>query len=312
MPLLLALWLWQCGVPARAAAMKAVPPSAFQLELAAIARDARGTVGLSAELVETGAHVDLLGGERFPMQSVFKLPVALQVLHLVDEGKIRLDRPVALAAADMRRGRSPLRDQHPDGVTLTVEEMLRWMLTEGDNSAADALLRLGGGPAGVTARLNALGVDRVRVDRGEAELARDLLDGDQAAFDAYLQDPRDTATPYAMSALLVAITRGNTLKPPSQERLLRWMTETQTGLQRIRALLPAGTVVADRTGGGPDRGGVNSCTNDVAIITLPDGRHIAIAVFIKGSRATGDERDRTIARLARAVYDRWLPPAAAR
>jgi beta-lactamase class A len=288
------------------------PEPGSAANLSAIARQARGQVGLSAVLVETGERLHLQGDGRFPMQSVFKLPVALQVLHLVDEGKLRLDEPVRLAPSAMRRGRSPLRDAHPEGVTLTVEALLEWMLVEGDNSAADALLRLGGGPAAVTARLRGLGIEGVRVDRGEAELARDLLDGGPGAFAAYLKDPRDTAQPDAMADLLVAIARGRELRAAGHERLLGWMTGTKTGLQRIRGLLPAGTPVADRTGGGPDRKGVNSCTNDVGIITLPDGRHVALAVFTKASRAGADQRERTIARLARAVYDHWVPAPAAR
>lgn len=285
------------------------PAAGPDATLSAIAREAQGQVGFSAVLVETGERLHLQGSGRFPMQSVFKLPVALQVLHLVDEGRLRLDEAVRLDAADMRRGRSPLRDQHPDGVTLTVEQLLEWMLVQGDNSAADALLRRGGGPAAVTARLRALHVTGVRVDRGEAELARDLMDGGPAAFDAYLADPRDTAQPDAMADLLAVIARGGALQPATHERLLRWLTDTQTGLQRIRALLPQGTVVADRTGGGPDSRGVNSCTNDVGIVTLPDGRHVALAVFVKASRASADARDRTIARLARAAFDHWAPPA---
>jgi beta-lactamase class A len=265
-------------------------------------------VGLAAVVVETGERVQLAGDERFPMQSVFKLPLALTVLHLVDRGRLPLEEKIKLGPADMRRGRSPLRDQFPQGTTLTVDELLNWMLTQGDNSAADALLRLAGGPAAVTARLRALGIEGVRVDRSEDELARDLepLRG-QAAFDAYLAGPRDQAAPGAMADLLVIVARGRELQPASHERLLRWMMDTQTGLQRIRALLPAGTPVADRTGGGPDFRGVNSCTNDVGLVTLPDGRHLALAVFLKASPRPSDERERVIARLARAVYDHWAP-----
>jgi len=311
MPVLaLALALWQCAVPARAAAMRAAAPSAAEAPLAAIARDAGGSVGLAAVVVETGERLQLAGDQRFPMQSVFKLPLALTVLHLVDQGRLRLEVKVKLGPDDMRRGRSPLRDRWPTGVTLTIEELLRWMLAEGDNSAADVLLRLAGGPAAVTARLRALKIEGVRVDRSEDELTRELepVRG-QAVFDAYLADPRDTATPGAMADLLVVMARGRELQPASHARLLGWMTETQTGLERIRALMPAGTAVADRTGGGPDFRGVNSCTNDVGLITLPGGRHLALAVFLKGSPLPADERDRVIARLARAVYDHWAPGA---
>jgi beta-lactamase class A len=209
----------------------------------------------------------------------------------------------------MRRGHSPLRERWPGGVTLTVGELLKWMLVDGDNSAADALLSRAGGPAQVTARLRELGVHGVRVDRGEDALARDLLDGGPGALDRYLADPRDTATPNGMAGLMVAVARGKDgLRADSHQRLLAWLTETATGPQRIKGLLPAGTAVAHRTGAGPDIGEVNACTNDVGIVTLPDGRRLAVAVFTKQSRKTLEERENVIARIARAVYDHWTAP----
>jgi beta-lactamase class A len=285
----------------------AAAPAAQGLEqrLARIAGEAGGRVGVAAVLVETGERVRLEGGEGFPMQSVFKLPVALQVLHLVDEGRLDLAEQVKLGPSDMRRGHSPLRDRWPGGITLPVEELLRLMLVESDNTAADALLARAGGPPAVTARLHALGVAGIRVDRSEDELARDLLDGGTPALQRYLQDPRDTATPDGMADLLVLIARGQELKPATHARLVLWLEQTRTGPRRIRGLLPAGTRVGDRTGTGPDRGGINACTNDVGIVTLPDGRRIAVAVFSKGSPRPLAVRERTIARIARALYDHW-------
>jgi beta-lactamase class A len=239
------------------------------------------------------------------MQSVFKLPVALRALQLVDEGRLRLDEPVTLTPAAMRRGHSPIRDRWPGGVTLTIEELFRFMLAESDNTAADVLMTRGGGPAAVTARLRELGVSGVRVDRGEDELARDLIDGGPGALERYLADPRDTATANAAADLLVLIANGAGLKLDTHARLERWLRETSTGRNRIRALLPARVVVGDRTGTGPDIGGVNACTNDVGLITLPDGRRVALAVLTKGSRRPAAAREGTIARIALAVYRHW-------
>jgi beta-lactamase class A len=292
----------------RAGYRVAAGPADIERKLASLAREAGGRVGVAAVLVETGERVQLNGDEGFPMQSVFKLPVALQVLQRVDEGQLDLAEPLKLGPDDMRRGHSPVRERWPGGVTFTVEEALRWTLVEGDNSTADALLARAGGPAAVTARLRALGVSGVRVDRGEDALARDLLDGGPGALDRYLADPRDTATPNGMADLLALVARAQELKPPTHARLVRWLEETRTGLTRIRGQLPEGTVVADRTGAGPTLGGINACTNDVGIVTLPDGRHVALAVFTKASPRDQATRERTIARIARALYDHWTAP----
>ncbi|HET8645510.1 MAG TPA: class A beta-lactamase [Vicinamibacteria bacterium] len=288
-----------------------VPPAApgLQETVAALAAAASGRVGAAALLVETGAGVAVNGNEPFPMQSVFKLPLALHVLHLVDQGRLRLDAQVPVAPADMRRGHSPIRDRWPGGVTLTLEELLRYAVAESDNTAADVLLARSGGPAAVSERLAALDVVGMRVDRGEAELAADLLDGGRPALDRYLADPRDTATPNGAVELLAHVARGGGLRPATRARLLRWLTETPTGPRRIKGRLPRGVAVAHKTGTGPTVDGINACTNDIGLITLPDGRHAAVAVFVKGSPAGEAEREEVIARIARAVYDSWSGPS---
>jgi beta-lactamase class A len=290
----------------------AQPPAATSLarQFAAIAKPAGGRVGAAALLVETGARASLRGDERFPMQSVFKLPVALHVLHEADAGRMPLSREIALTKADLRGtgGIDPIGGRWPDGVTLTVEELARRMVSNSDNTAVDALRALSGGPAAVTRRLKDLGIPGIRVDRGERELARDLSGPtpakERAAFARYAHDLRDTAAPDAAVDLLAKIARGDEqLAPASHDRLLKWMIETSTGASRIKGRLPAGTVVAHKTGTGPDVAGINSVTNDIGVITLPNGRHLAIAVFVATSSKPIETREAAIAQIARAAYD---------
>jgi beta-lactamase class A len=279
--------------------------SPLQKQISAIAASDGGRVGAAALLIETGERVGVRGGERFPMQSVFKLPVALQVMHEVDAGRITLDQRVTRHASDMRRGYGPIAEQWPRGTTLAVEEMLRLMVSHSDNTAADALMTLAGGPAAVTRRLRELGVSGIRVDRSEGELARDLTGA--GAFERYARDPRDTATPDAAADLLVAVWRGGDLTPAAHGRLMTWMTETSRAPKRLKGQLPANTAVAHRPGTGPDNAGVNAATNDIGLITLPDGRHFAVAVFIAMSRQPTEAREAIIARIAKAAYDYWTP-----
>lgn len=275
-----------------------------------IAERSGGQFGVAA--IEIGGfRAKLLNfTQRYPMQSVFKLPLAIHVLRLVDEGRLRLDERVEITAADMvpEHAHSPIRDRSPQGATLTVGELVGAILVESDGTAADALLKLSGGPAAVTARLRALGITGMRVDRTERQLARDLMGGAPGALERYLADPRDTATPEAAVALLEKVAAGAGLKPESHARLLGWMTLSTPGARRLKGRLPAGTPVAHKTGTGPTIGGVNACTNDIGLITLPDGRRIAIAVFVKGSRASEEVREGAIADAARDVWDIWAAP----
>ncbi|MBI3402430.1 MAG: class A beta-lactamase [Acidobacteria bacterium] len=293
----------------------AKPPVATSLarQFAGIAKPAGGRVGAAAMLVETGERASLRGDERFPMQSVFKLPVALHVLHEADAGRVQLSREITLTKADLRGagGIDPIAARWPDGVTLSVEELLRRMVSNSDNTAVDALMAASGGPAAVTHRLIDLGIRAIRVDRGERELGLDLSGPtpakQRAAFARYAHDLRDTAAPDAAVDLLAKIARNeDQLTPASHDRLLKWMIETETPASRVKGQLPAGTVVAHKTGTGPDVAGINSVTNDIGLITLPNGRHVAVAVFVATSSKPLAVREATIAQIARAAYDYWL------
>ena len=232
----------------------------------------------------------------------------------------------------MRPG-GPLSERAPNGgITLTFGELLEAMIVDGDNTAADVLLPLAGGPEVVTAQLEAVGLGDIRVDRSELELAFDVAGVATApprstrslaairaaiaavpeaarreAFAKFLADPRDTATPNALVQLLRQVQEGRRLTPDSRERLLALMVRTRPGAGRLKGQLPADTPVAHRTGTGAELGAANVCTNDIGIVTLPGGRgRFAIAVLIKGSDRSLAAREKAIAAIARAAYDYWM------
>jgi len=255
-----------------------------------------GRVGVSAVLIETGEHVAFHGDQPFFMASVVKFPVALRVLQLADEGKLLLDQKVALQKSDLAPGATVLGGNFKPGTEFTIRDLLSYMITASDNTACDVLMRLSGGPQAAMARVQALGIQGIRIDRMEKELAADF-DRSHARF---LKDTRDTSTPDAMAALLAKFQAGETMKPASTT-VLREMLERTTLSNRLKGLLPPGTVVAHKTGTWRD-----AATNDAGIITLPGGsRHIAIAVFTNRSKKDLAAVERAIAEMGRAVYDHW-------
>ncbi|HYG79237.1 MAG TPA: serine hydrolase, partial [Pyrinomonadaceae bacterium] len=134
-----------------------------------------GTLGVTAIHVETGRRVSFNGGERFPMASVYKFPIALRVLQRGERGELRLDDAVKLGEYDFRVGHSPIAEMaNNTPVTFTVGRLLELMLGESDNTASDALLRLAGGPAAVTARMRELGINEIDISRPEGQLIMDL------------------------------------------------------------------------------------------------------------------------------------------
>ena len=260
-----------------------------------IARPAHGHVGAAVMLLETGAAVDFHGDEHFPMQSVYKLPIGMTILHQVDDGALKLEQRVRVTADDILPAvaHSPIRDKHPrGGVDFTVRELLRYMMVESNGTASDVLLRLAGGPEPVNNYLRGLGVQGIVVATTEKEMTQ----GNDVQY-------RNWATPKEMLVLLRALQEGRGLSASSRELLLQLMTETTTGPRRLKGLLPAGTTVAHKTGTSNTVRGITAATNDVGLITLPDGRHLAIAVFVSDSPADQKTREAVIAKIALAALE---------
>lgn len=261
----------------------------------AIAAAAKGHVGAAVRVFETGEAAAFHGDDRFPMQSVYKLPIGMAVLREVDEGRLTLSQFVRVEKSDLvpRSFRSPIRDGHPQGgFDLSLSELLRFAVSESDGTASDVLLRVAGGGARVSRYVEGLGVTGIVVATSEKEMDH----GPRVQY-------RNWATPLAAVELLCALQEGRGVSAPNRELLLRFLTETGTGPQRLKGLLPEGTVVAHKTGTSGTAGGLTRATNDIGLVTLPDGRHMAIAVFVSDSPADLETREGVIAKIARAAWD---------
>lgn len=316
-------------VAAQAARAAAADPGLARLEreIERLAALAGGTVGVAAVHLETGRAVYLNPRERFPMASTYKVPIAVQLLTRVDRGEVRLDSLIPLDAGDLHPGSGTLTDLFDDpGVILSVRNLLELMLLISDNSATDIMLEVAGGADAVTRRIQELGVEGLRVDRPTVQLIADWLGvrglppaaevskerwqelsravseaEREAAAAAFNADPRDTSTPEAMARLLEVIWRGQALSPENTALLLDIMRRCQTGQNRIKGMLPPGIEVQHKTGT------IGGTTNDVGIINLPDGGgHVVTVVFMKESKRQGEERERAIAQISRAIYDYFL------
>jgi beta-lactamase class A len=260
-----------------------------------IASQAQGRVGAAAAVIDGKTVLEIHSHERFPMQSVYKLPIGMAVLAQVDRGTLHLDQSVHVDKSEyVSKGqKSPLRDANPNGADVSLSELLRLSVLESDGTASDVLLRVIGGPPAAMKFLATIGVKDVMIRDTEMRLGHD----NSAQY-------RNWATPDGAISLLRAVQESQGLSAASHALLMKFLTETTTFPQRIKGLLPPGTPVAHKTGSSGARDGIVAATNDIGIITLPDGRHLAIAVFVSDSKADDDTRDRVIARIARDAWDR--------
>ena len=251
-------------VPAPAAASS---PELIGLEreLSKLIAARSGDYGIAALDLRDGSTVSINGDTPFPMASTVKIAIAAAYLAEVDQARRSL--------GDMIAGRP-------------AAKVMELMIIRSDNQATDQLLAALGGPVAIQRWLSSQNIPGIRMDRSIAQLLRER---------GHLADIKDVATPIAMVTLLNKLDNGTVLTPQSQAFLLGLMGRCATGTRRIRALLPAGTRVEDKTGT------LDGITNDVGFITMPDGRRVAIAVFARGGR----DRQPVIAEVARVIYNRF-------
>ncbi|MGC2245780.1 MAG: class A beta-lactamase [Terriglobales bacterium] len=267
--------------------------SALQKQIREIAKEARGKVSVACSLPKSSLHCDLDPHAHPPMQSVFKFPLAVAVLHQVEMGKLNLDQPVRFRPEDrIQHAYSPLQDKYPEaGVDVALRELLRMTVSLSDNVAADILLGIAHGPYAVRDYIASLGVVGFHLQDGERALHQDVS-----------VQYRNWFEPAGAVQLLRRISDDSPLTPDHTELLLNWM-EGSPQTSRLKGDLPPGTRVAHKTGTSDVDNGLAHATNDIGLVTLPDGRRLAIAVFVTDSVADDATRQKVIARIARAAYD---------
>lgn len=267
----------------------------LRARIAADAAKARGRVGVACALPGVALECDFNSKAQLPMQSVYKFPIAMAVFDAIERGKLDLDAEVWFLPSDLispGQG-SPLRDAHPNAnVKVSVRELLRLAVSDSDGVASDILLRILGGPEVADAYVRSLGIAGIAIRDTEKSLGREL--GAQY---------RNYAEPVALVQLLRRLADQSPLTPEHTKLLEQWMTEATPGPRRLKGLLPAGTAVAHKTGTSGTDGGVTHATNDIGLITLPDGRRLAVAVLVADSPETVAVRERVIAEIAKKIWD---------
>lgn len=280
----------------------------LEAQIAKIAADAKGKVGVAGVVIETGEAALLNAEDRFPMQSVYKLPISMAVMEQVRLEKLELDEKVGVSKEDFVRAgmRSPLRDDNPNGGEFTIRELIRLSLVESDGTASDVLIRVAEGASQIQSFLTQIGIRDMKVVNYEKEMGRD-----------WETQYQNWSTPIAATELLRWLNAdADGWKPPNLDQeltgsqiILQDMMKSNPGAKRLKGQLPLVgpvSVIAHKTGTSGTQNGITAATNDIGIIYLPNGKRIAISVFVSDSLADEKTREAVIAKIAKACWDRWV------
>lgn len=243
-------------------------------------------IGLAVNDLQSGQRWEYRASERFPLSSTFKPLACAALLARVDQGLERLDRQVAFTAQDLV-SYSPVTESRLEGMTLG--ELCAATITLSDNTAGNLVLAAIGGPAGLTAFLRMRGDPVTRLDRWETDL-NEAIPG----------DPRDTTTPAAIAGLMEQLVLGTVLADESRDQLTTWLWGNAVGDDLLRAGIPGGWGIGDKTGAG----GFGS-RSIVAVLWPPARQPIVVAVYITDTEASFEERNAAIAQIGRAIA-RWV------
>lgn len=253
-----------------------------------------GRIGVSVTDLGSGASWSYRGEERFPLASTFKAFACAHLLHLVDQKKVVPTKRVVFETSELE-AYSPVTKDHVGGDGMSLLELCAAATATSDNTAANLILKNTGGPEELTGFLRSLGDQTTRLDRYEPQL-NDVGPG----------ETRDTTSPDAAAQSLHKLLLGDTLSEPSKEQLENWLIANKVGGPLLRAVLPAGWNIADRTGAS-DYG-----SRGVLAIMWPpaDSRvkgPIVAAIYLTGTKLSLEDRNVVIQGVGAAMLKDLMP-----
>ncbi|MGR3856963.1 CGA/CIA family class A beta-lactamase [Chryseobacterium indologenes] len=269
--------------------------SLLEQKINSILKNKKATVGVSVLGFENGFTYNKNADKKLPMQSVFKFHIAAAVLNAVDQGKLSLEQKIKLDQSNLLENTwSPLRDQYAGkNAEVPLSEVIEYTVAKSDNNGCDILLRLLGGTQTVQKFMDSKGVKGFQIKYNEEDMHKDW----NAQYENY------SATKSAVD-VLKKFYDGKLLSKKSTDYLMKVLWSTSTGLNKMVEQLPKNTPVARKTGAsGKNDAGLTGAENEIGIVTLPNGKHYALAVFVSNSTETDAVNCRMISDISREVWE---------
>lgn len=269
--------------------------STLKKEINQIIKGKNAIVAVSVLDFENNKSISINGNNHLPMLSVFKFHIALAVLDQVDQGKLSLDQNILIKKSELLLNTwSPIREKYPEGnIEMPLSELIKYTVALSDNNGCDILLRLIGGTETVQKFINSKGIKNFQIKADEEKMHQ-----------GYEFMYWNWTTTNAANTLLKKFYDGKVVSKNSTDFLMKTMLETNTGANKIVAQLPKGTWVAHKTGSsGKDEKGLTVAENDMGIITLSNGKHYALSVFVSDSMESEATNTKMVADISKIVFD---------
>lgn len=254
----------------------------------------KATVGV-AVMTDDGKVQAVNDDVHFPLMSVFKYHIALATLHHLDENKLPMETELFIRPEDLKPNTySPLRDKYPDGnFKMSIADLLKYSVSLSDNNACDILLDYLGGPSVVDAYVKGLGFDGFSITVSEQKMG-------EKVNNEFL----NWTTPSAVAKLFRTFFHRSLFAPEYKDFLEQALIETSTGMNKLRAGLPAEVVLGHKTGSSMrTEAGVRIADNDAGFVRLPEGKQYYISVFVMNSLEDDATNAAIIADISRKVYE---------
>jgi len=271
--------------------------SVLEKKINSVIKDKKATVAVSVLGFDSGFNFNKNGEKKLPMQSVFKFHIAAAVLDLVDKRKLSLDKKILLDKSNLLENTwSPLRDKYKDkNAEVPLSEIIDQTVAMSDNNGCDILLKLIGGTQTVQKFMDSKGVKGFQIKFNEEEMHKDW----NAQYENY-------STTNSAVQVLKKFYDGKLLSKKSTDYLMKVMLGTKTGLNKMVEQLPENTPVARKTGAsGKNKDGLTGAENEIGIVTLPNGKHYAIALFVSNSTETDAVNCKIISDISKTVWDHF-------
>lgn len=255
-----------------------------------IIKDKKVDIGIAIHDFSTNKTSTIKGNERFPMQSVFKLPIGIAILQQVDEKRFALTQSIDIPKDKLHLNTwSPIQKKYPNGCSLTMLQLLDYTVAQSDNNGCDLLIEMLGGTTPINNYFKRIGLDDINIEVNEFELNS-----------AWMNKYKNWITPNCAIELLKKIYNKELLSVAMHRQLWEIMTNVKTG--SFRNKLPNTVIVGNKTGSSGHKNGISIATNDIGIMVLPDGKAVAFAIFITNSHEVADVNYEIISDIAKVIF----------